>query len=269
MPGQNTDPQTDPENLAVERRERVTTVTIDRPDRLNALDVATLAELDDVIARLLADESIAVLVLTGRGEKAFVAGADIAEIRDRQAIEAHAFARSGQQLMRRIETAGKPVIAAINGFALGGGLELAMACHLRFAADHARLGLPEIKLGLLPGFGGTQRLPRLIGRGRALWMMLTGEPIDARTALAYGLVQDVVAGDALDAHVGEIAERLAASAPHAVRAILSAVEAGLDCPIERGLDYETTRFALCCATEDAREGTGAFLEKRAPKFTGR
>jgi enoyl-CoA hydratase len=257
------------ENLTTEVRDRVAIVTIDRPDKLNALDRATLSELHAAIDSLLADDDIAVLILTGRGEKAFVAGADIAEIRDQQPIEAQQFSRLGQQLMRRIETGGKPVLAAINGFALGGGLELAMACHLRFASENARLGLPEIKLGLMPGFGGTQRLPRLIGRGRALALMLTGDPIDASAALACGLVQEVVRPEDLQSHVREIAERLARAAPHAVRAILSAVDAGLECPMDHALAYETSRFALCCATEDMREGTGAFLEKRAPSFAGR
>ncbi|MDT8438819.1 MAG: enoyl-CoA hydratase-related protein [Wenzhouxiangellaceae bacterium] len=257
------------ENLSLDRADGVATVTISRPEKLNALNAATLAELQQAFETLAEDDTVRAIILTGAGERAFVAGADISEIRALDPISAEHFAAAGQRLMRSIETLRKPVIAAINGFALGGGLELALACHLRYASDNARLGLPEIKLGILPGFGGTQRLTRLIGRGRALEMMLSGEPVTAETAARLGLVQRVVEAGALHAEVETIAQTLAAAAPLAVRAILEAVDRGLDMALDQGLAYETTRFALCCASEDMREGTAAFLEKRKPHFTGR
>lgn len=257
------------ENLKVELHRNVAIVTINRPDKLNALNQKTIEELHQAFASLTGRDETRALVITGAGEKAFVAGADISEIRDQDPLQAREFSQRGQQLMRRIETTDKPVIAAINGFALGGGLELALACHFRYASENARLGLPEIKLGIIPGFGGTQRLSRLVGRSRALEMMLTGEPIDAQSAERYGLVQGVMpAGQVLDHAIG-IAEGLSKAAPHAVRAILEATDRGLDMPLDQALDFETARFALCCATDDMREGTAAFLEKRKPDFTGR
>ncbi|MGK7295233.1 MAG: enoyl-CoA hydratase/isomerase family protein [Candidatus Wenzhouxiangella sp. M2_3B_020] len=259
----------DHDNLELRQHGPVTVVCISRPDKLNALDRSTISQLDSAVAYLLEDDACRAIVLTGAGEKAFVAGADIAEIRSQAPIEAHAFSAQGQRLMRRIESASKPVIAAVNGFALGGGLELALACHVRIASENARLGLPEIKLGLLPGFGGTQRLPRLIGRGRALQMTLTGEPVDAKTAEGYGLVQEVVAAGEAERRAIELGKQLAGQAPLAVQAILAAVDAGLDMPVDAGLQFETARFAVCCATEDMQEGTGAFLEKRRPGFSGR
>lgn len=257
------------QNLQLEQRERVATLTISRPEKLNALNHRTIDELLAAFQSLDDRAEIRVVVVTGAGEKAFVAGADIGEIRDQSPLQARQFSKVGQRLMRRVETMSKPVIAAVNGFALGGGLELALACHFRYASENARLGLPEIKLGIIPGFGGTQRLSRLVGRSRAIEMMLTGEPVDARTAERYGIVQGVVAQGEVHQHALEIAGRLAEAAPHAVRAILDAVDRGLDMPLDPALDFETSQFALCCASEDMREGTSAFLEKRKPNFTGR
>lgn len=257
------------ENLQVEWRGPVAIVTIDRPDKLNALNRRTIEELHQAFDTFAGDDEVRAVVVTGAGDKAFVAGADISEIRDQTPLQARGFSERGQQLMRRIETMRKPVIAAINGFALGGGLELALACHLRYAADGARLGLPEIKLGIIPGFGGTQRLARVAGKGRALEMMLAGEPVDAETAERHGIVQGVVFdGLVLDRATG-FAQRLAKSAAHATSAILAATDRGPDMSLDAALAFETARFALCCATEDMREGTAAFLEKRKPEFTGR
>ncbi len=257
------------DTLSVAAAGPIARVAVDRPERLNALNRATLAELDTAFARLDADPAVRVIVLRGAGDKAFVAGADITEIREQSPVEARAFSRQGQTLMSRIHDLETPVIAAINGYALGGGLELALACHLRIAADSAKLGLPEIKLGLMPGFGGSQRLARLVGPARALEMMLGGDPISASTALEYGIVNHVVSSEQLEGAVTERAEALAAAAPEAVRGILQAVRQGLDGPLEAGLALETARFAVCCATEDMKEGTGAFLEKRRPTFSGR
>lgn len=257
------------DNLKIDTHGSVAVLTVDRPEKLNALNRQTVAELHQAFEEFSRNDSIRAIVVTGAGEKAFVAGADISEIRDQTPLDARHFSARGQQLMRRIETMTKPVIAAINGYCLGGGLELALACHIRYASENARLGLPEIKLGILPGFGGTQRLSRLIGRSRALEMILTGEPVDARTAEGYGIVQGVVADGEVSDHARNVARRLASAAPHAIGAILETVDKGLDMPLEQGLGFETAQFALCCATEDMREGTAAFLEKRKPEFTGR
>ena len=247
----------------------VRVLTVNRPDKLNALDLATLQALDAAFAAAAAEPAVRVVVLTGAGAKAFVAGADIAGMATLTAAAARDFSLAGQRMMRRIERMPKPVVAAVNGFALGGGLELAMACHLRIAADSARLGLPEVGLGLLPGFGGTQRLPRLVGRAAALELALTGKPVDAARALALGLVNRVVPAAELAAEAMAFAAALAGNAPLAMRAILDAVAVGGECAIDDGLEYESAQFGLAFATDDAREGMQAFLERRKPEFAGR
>jgi len=244
-------------------------LTVDRPDKLNALNRATLEALDAAFAAAAEDAAVRTLVLTGSGPKAFVAGADIAEMNGLSAIEGREFSLVGQRLMSRIERLPKPVIAMLNGYALGGGLELAMACHLRIAADTARLGQPEVNLGLVPGFGGTQRLLRLAGRAAALELCLTGVPIDAARALQLGLVNRVVPAAELEAQTMQLAAQLASAAPLALRGVLDAVVLGGECGIEEGLQFETAQFALLFASEDMREGTGAFLEKRKPQFRNR
>ncbi|KFN50343.1 enoyl-CoA hydratase-related protein [Arenimonas composti] len=256
-------------NLLVEDRGSVRVVTVNRPEKLNALNRATVAELDAAFAAAGSDAGVRVVVLTGAGPKAFVAGADIAEMHTQTVIEARDFGRAGQALMRRIETLGKPVIAMVNGFALGGGLELAMACHLRIAADTAKVGQPEVKLGLIPGFGGTQRLLRLCGRGPALELCLLGAPVDAARALALGVLTKVVPAAELAAETMKLAEQLAASAPLALRGVLDAVVLGGEAPLETGLDYEAQAFALVFASEDMKEGTEAFLARREAVFKGR
>ena len=247
----------------------VRVVTVNRPDKLNALDIATLDALRDAFANAGEDASIRVVVLTGAGPKAFVAGADIAQMSGLSAVEGRDFSLRGQRMMRTIEKMPKPVIAMINGFALGGGLELAMACHLRIAADSARLGQPEINLGLIPGFGGSQRLLRLAGRGAALELCLLGAPIEAARALQLGIVNKVVPAAELEAEAMQLAEKLAAAAPLALRGLLDCINVGGECGIEEGLEYESAQFGLMFATDDMREGTSAFLARRKPEFSGR
>ena len=244
-------------------------ITVNRPDKLNALNGATLDALFVAFEAAAEDPSTRVLVLTGAGPKAFVAGADIAEMADLRPTEGRDFSLRGQRLMRRIETMPKPVIAMVNGFALGGGLELAMACHLRIAADTAKLGQPEINLGLIPGFGGTQRLLRLAGRAATLELCLLGAPIDAARALQLGIVNRVVAAAELEAETLKVAGQLAQAAPLALRGTLDAVNVGGECAIGEGLQYETAQFGLMFSTDDMREGTRAFLERRKPVFNGR
>ncbi|AJQ87134.1 enoyl-CoA hydratase-related protein [Xanthomonas oryzae pv. oryzicola] len=247
----------------------IRTITINRPDKLNALNQQTMQALDQAFQDAAAADDVRAVILTGAGPKAFVAGADIAEMSDLSAIQGRAFSLLGQQLMRRIERMPKPVIAMINGFALGGGLELAMACHLRIAATTARLGQPEINLGLIPGFGGTQRLLRLTGRAAALELCLLGLPIDAARALQLGLVNRVLEVDALHEETLALAQRLATAAPLALRGILDAVVFGGECAMEEGLQLETAQFSLLFATDDMREGTRAFLDKRPAHFKNR
>lgn len=248
---------------------RVRVVTVHRPDKLNALNRATLIALHDAFDAAADDDAVRVVVLTGSGAKAFVAGADIAEMADLTPAQARDFSLLGQRMMRRVERMPKPVIAMVNGFALGGGLELAMCCHLRIAADSAKLGLPEVTLGLLPGFGGSQRLPRLVGRAAALEVCLTGAPVEAARALALGLVNRVVPTAELEAETMQLAEKLAQSAPLAMRAILDAVHVGGECALDEGLEYESAQFGLVFSTDDAREGMQAFLERRKPAFGNR
>lgn len=247
----------------------VAVVTITRPKVLNALNAETIGELIGVFQHLEATETTRAVVLTGAGDRAFVAGADIAELARMNPTEARQVARRGQSLCNLISALGKPVIAAINGFALGGGCELAMACTLRVAAETAKIGQPEINLGLIPGFGGTQRLPRLVGAGSALEILLTGDPITAVEAHRLGLVNRVVAADQVMDEARALAETLAAKPPVAVRYILEAVRTGMQMSLVDGCDYEASLFGLVTATEDRQEGTRAFLEKRPPVFKGR
>ncbi|WP_448481619.1 enoyl-CoA hydratase/isomerase family protein [Pseudoxanthomonas mexicana] len=244
-------------------------ITVNRPDKLNALNAATLNALQAAFDAAATDDAVRVVVLTGAGPKAFVAGADIAEMADLRPTEGRDFSLRGQRLMRSIETLPKPVVAMVNGFALGGGLELAMGCHLRIAADTAKVGQPEIGLGLIPGFGGSQRLLRLAGRAATLELCLLGAPVTAERALQLGIVNRVVPAAELEAETLKVATQLAASAPLALRATLDVVNIGGECGIEEGLQYETAQFGLMFATDDMREGTRAFMERRKPTFTGR
>lgn len=250
-------------------RDGIARLTMNRPEKLNALDRATVDELDRAVAVTGDDPDVGVLILTGAGEKAFVAGADIGELSSQTPVEGAAYARAGQAVFDRLETLGKPSIAAINGWALGGGLELAMACTLRVAAENARLGQPETTLGIIPGYGGTQRLGRLVGRGRALELILTGEPIDAREAHRIGLVNRVVPASELLAAAEGVARILLQRGPVALRLALQAVHQGLEMTQAEGLKLEAALFGLVCATGDMREGTQAFVEKRKPVFKGR
>jgi enoyl-CoA hydratase len=247
----------------------VATLTINRPKVLNALDAATLGELGEAMRGLQADPSVRVVILTGSGERAFVAGADINELAALAPDAAKAHAELGQRVFDLIERLGKPVIAAVNGFALGGGCELAMACTVRLAADSARFGQPEVKLGLTPGFAGTQRLPRLVGKGRAMELILGGGVIDAAEAFRIGLVNRVVPAASLMDEARALAQAWAANAPIAMRYAMEAVAHGLETSLAEGSFVEASLFGLAFATEDMREGTRAFLEKRKPAFRGR
>jgi enoyl-CoA hydratase len=243
-------------------------VTVNRPDKLNALNATVIAELDEAVERVRTDGAVRAVLLTGAGDKAFVAGADISEIGSQGAVDGQARAVAGQRMMRRLEQCGKPVVAAVNGFALGGGCELAMACHLRIASEGARFGQPEVKLGIGPGYGGTVRLPRLVGRGRALELLLTGAMIDAQEAWRIGLVNRVVPADRLLAESEQVLRTIMDNGPLAVRACLELVDAGFDLPVDEALRLEAAYFGLLSATMDMREGTRAFLEKRKAAFTG-
>lgn len=257
------------EHILYEAAEGIARLTINRPEKLNTLNARVMSELDDAFAAIEADASVRALILTGAGEKAFVAGADIQELAEQNALEAQRMSLRGQRIFRRLETMAKPSVAAINGYALGGGLELALCCTLRVASPNARLGLPEIKLGLLPGYGGTQRLPRLIGKGRALELMLTGEPVDAAEAHRIGLVNHVVPQAELMEFSSALVKKILENAPVAGGLILQAVETGLGSGLEEGLRFEAAAFGLTASTEDRREGVRAFLEKRKPVFTGK
>lgn len=259
----------DYDNIRVEIDDRIATVTFDRPEVMNALNEATTADLGRALDALERNDDVGVLVLTGAGEKAFVAGADIKELDTYGAVEAQAAARTGQRILDRLEQFPKPVIAAINGYALGGGCEVALACHVRIMADTAKIGLPEIGLGVIPGHGGTQRLPRLIGKGRALELICTGRHVAAEEAERLGLVGRVVPADELEATVRELAAELAAKPPIALRYALEAVHQGVQGTLAEGQAIEADLFGLCFATEDQSEGMSAFLEKRKPEWKGR
>ena len=255
-------------NLIVEQSGPIARVTVNRPAVLNALNRATLAELQETFASLGANTAVRAVILTGSGEKAFIAGADIRELATLGPLAARAFAAEGQRLCDRIMCLSKPVIAAVNGFALGGGCEVCLACHLRIGSTNARLGQPEVNLGVIPGWGGTQRLPRLVGLGRALELLLTGDPIRAEEAHRIGLLNRVVEPDALLPACEEIATKIASKGPLAVRLALEAARRGLDGSLAAGLDVEADAFGLAASTSDWGEGTSAFLEKRKPSFHG-
>jgi enoyl-CoA hydratase len=257
------------ENLLVERDGAIAVVTINRPKVLNALNTATMDELAAAMGELGADDAVRAIVLTGGGEKSFVAGADINELAVQTPVGGREHAQRGQRVLNGIEQLGKPVVAAINGFAFGGGCELAMACTVRVAADTAKIGQPEINLGLIPGYAGTQRLTRLVGRGVALEILLTGDALTATEAHRIGLVNRVVPAAELMTEAKKLAHHLASKAPVAARYIIDAVHRGADMPLAEAQIYETTLFGLVSTTEDMREGTKAFLEKRKAEFKGR
>jgi enoyl-CoA hydratase/carnithine racemase len=257
------------ENVLYEKRHGIAYVTINRPKALNALNTPTWKDLRTAFEDVRDDVAIRGAILTGAGDKAFIAGADIAELATLAAFEAAQASRFGQYVLDLIENLGKPVIAAVNGFALGGGCETAMACTLRIAVERASFGQPEVKLGLLPGGGGTQRLPRLVGKGRALQLILSGETIDAREAWRIGLVNEVVPAADLITRSEAILKQIAFNAPIAVKLALEATNRGLETSQDEGMLLEASYFGLCAATEDKKEGTQAFLERRAPQFHGR
>jgi enoyl-CoA hydratase len=257
------------DSLLLERDGPVATVTFNRPQVRNALNAETLATLRQRMLELQSDDRIRAVILTGAGDKAFVAGADINELAVQTPTSARAFALAGQHVFDVVEQLGKPVIAAINGYALGGGCELAMACTIRLAAETAMIGQPEINLGIIPGYAGSQRLARLVGKGRAMELLLTGAPVSAGEALRIGLVNRVTGVSELMNEARTLAERLAANAPIAMRYILDVVNRGLEMPFAEAAEYEATLFGLVAATDDMREGTRAFLDKRKPDFKGR
>lgn len=257
------------ENVVYEKKGPIAYVTFNRPKVLNALNAKTISELRAVFEDARDDSAVRGVILTGAGDKAFAAGADIGEMANNTALEAEEATRRGQKVTELIENLGKPVVAAVNGFALGGGCELAMACTIRVAAETAKFGQPEVKIGIMPGYGGTQRLPRLVGRGRALQLILSGEVIGAQEAYRIGLVNEVVPNADLIARAEAILKQIISNAPVGVKFSIEAVNKGLDTSVAEGLLIEASLFALCASTEDKKEGTTAFLEKRAPQFKGR
>jgi len=256
-------------NLLFDVADGLARVTINRPDKLNALNDAVIAELGDAVGRIESDKSIKAGIITGAGPKAFVAGADIGELAQQGPFDGKARALVGQAVLRRIERCGKPIIAAVNGFALGGGCELAMACHIRIASESARFGQPEVKLGIAPGYGGTVRLPRLVGKGRALEILLTGQMIDAAEAFRIGLVNRVVPNDALLPEAEKLVRTMLENGPLALQVCIEAVDSALEVTLDEGLQLEATYFGLLASTSDMREGMAAFLEKRKANFTGK
>lgn len=254
--------------VLVEKQDRIAWVTLNRPEKMNALNNALLAELEGVIAGLEHDAEVGVVVLTGAGEKAFVAGADISELKDLDSGSAREQALKGQAVFNRIAALPKPVIAAVNGFALGGGCELALSAHIRVASENAKFGLPEVSLGIIPGYGGTQRLPRLVGTGIGLDMILSGDMIPAADALRMGLVSRVFPLADLKAGVEKLAKTILSRGPLALTRALAAVQQGVEMPLEQGLQFEAALFGLLAASQDMKEGMGAFLEKRPASFKG-
>lgn len=255
-------------NLLIELKGPIAWLYVNRPDKLNALNQATLTELQTAFNRLRDDAQVRVIVVTGTGPKAFVAGADIAEMQGLNPLQARDFSRLGQNLMLSIEQCGKPVIAMINGFALGGGLELAMACSIRIAATTAKLGQPEVALGLIPGFGGSQRLVRLCGKAAALDLCLSGQAISAERALALNLITRMHAPECLHEETAKLAQHIAALAPLALRGVLDCIRYGAEAPLDAGLDYESQLFGLLFASDDMRTGTTAFLQRQPAVFKG-
>src|SRR3954469_25437783 len=257
------------ENILLEKKNSIAYVTVNRPKVLNALNMATMEELRAAFHDIKGDSSVRVVIFTGAGEKAFIAGADIGELAKQDAVTGKEYPHRGQSVLNLIENLTKPVIACLNGFALGGGCEIAMACTMRLASDNAKLGQPEVKLGIIPGYGGTQRLPRLVGKGIAMQLLLAGEMISAQEAHRIGLVNEVVAQAELVARAEAIAGKIIANGPLAVQYTIEAVNKGMEMPLAEGLYLEAVLFGAACATEDKKEGTTAFLEKRAAQFKGK
>lgn len=257
------------QTLQVERRNRIAYVTVNRPDKLNALNAQAKAELKESFESIQADPEVDVVILTGSGEKAFVAGTDIKELTELDERKGMAFSEGGQAVLNLIESLGKPVIAAVNGYTLGGGAELALACHMRIASENAKFGQPEVNLGIIPGYGGTQRLTRLVGKGRATEMILGGDQIDAQEALRIGLVNKVVPLADLIKTAEALAQKIISRGQVAVKLALEAVNATQKLPLNQGQSLEAELFGRCCASEDFKEGTTAFLEKRKPVFRNR
>jgi enoyl-CoA hydratase len=257
------------QRLLIETSDRVRVLTVNRPDKLNALNAEVMEALEGAIDAARGDEGVGVVIITGSGEKSFIAGADIGELSKLTPVEGREHALRGQSIVARLENLGKPVIAAVNGYALGGGCELALACTIRIASENARFGQPEVKLGIIPGYGGSQRLARVVGEGRAMQLCLTAEQIDAAEAYRIGLVNKVVPVGGALAAAKEMAKAILANGPVACRYVLEAIRRGLEMPLAEGLAYEATLFGLCAATTDMREGMTAFLEKRPARFNGR
>jgi enoyl-CoA hydratase/carnithine racemase len=257
------------ENILYEEKGAIAYVTVNRPKVLNALNMATMEELRRAFHGIKGNPALRAILLTGAGDKAFIAGADIGELAKNDAVAAKEYTHRGQSVLNLIENCGKPVIACINGFALGGGCEIALACTMRLASENAKLGQPEVKLGIIPGYGGSQRLPRLVGKGLGMQLLLSGEMIGAQEAYRIGLVNEVTSSAELIARAESIAQKIIANAPLAVQWAMEAVNRGMEMTLAEGLYLEAVLFGLCCATEDKKEGTTAFLEKRAPQFKGK